>query len=274
MTVGAIEKDCSNVNNNDLVLKYQDDEDDWISLKSEQEWREALNIQMNLLQRGQNQLLRVQVSLRNPAKVHISVIHEGVECDKCHTQNIQGIRYQCKDCSDYDLCERCYSRRHTFHDMDHHFTAINVPTETRRQMYMKPRYNPYGGHHSDNSRRRSHPSLVRTHSPQSPPLHPVFAEMKRREEELSTRAPPNYETEFEHLASMGFDNKPLNAYLLQQYNGDLTRTVSTLLDINGEQNNKQILSTPAQPADTQMSLDSSQNVTAVEDTEQYDTPRL
>jgi hypothetical protein len=36
MTVGAIEKDCSNVNNNDLVLKYQDDEDDWISLKSEQ----------------------------------------------------------------------------------------------------------------------------------------------------------------------------------------------------------------------------------------------
>jgi hypothetical protein len=186
------------------------------------------------MQKEQSQLLRVQVALKNPTKLRPAVVHEGVTCDNCHTSNIQGVRYQCKDCENYDMCESCYPRRHTIHDMDHHFSTINVPGDVRREMYMRPRYQPYGNSHDhgQHHRRKLHP---RSRSPPAVEYHPVFAEMKKREEELSTRAPPNYELEFEQLASMGFDNKPLNSYFLQQYNGDLTRVVSTLLELNDKQ---------------------------------------
>ena len=33
--------------------------------------------------------------------------HEGVECDLCKTSPIMGIRYQCVECADFDLCADC-----------------------------------------------------------------------------------------------------------------------------------------------------------------------
>jgi len=38
------------------------------------------------------------------------VIHSGVCCDSCKTYSIEGPRYKCNTCSNYDLCESCYNK--------------------------------------------------------------------------------------------------------------------------------------------------------------------
>lgn len=35
------------------------------------------------------------------------VIHNGVTCDGCSFKNIEGIRYKCSVCSNFDFCEKC-----------------------------------------------------------------------------------------------------------------------------------------------------------------------
>jgi DNA mismatch repair ATPase MutL len=43
------------------------------------------------------------------------VIHKGVVCDICNKKNIEGIRYKCMVCADFDLCENCealYAEEH------------------------------------------------------------------------------------------------------------------------------------------------------------------
>jgi hypothetical protein len=147
--------------------------------------------------------------------------------------------------------------------MDHHFASYSMPLQTRKEMYTKPRYQPYGGGYTHSGKRPKRPS--------SPEYHPVFAEMRKREEELSTHAPKTYEIEFERLESMGFDNKPLNRYFLQQYNGDLTRVVSTLLELNDK--NKNINSpvlAPLKPSVNDMTDDAPKVIAIDEDVSTVD----
>jgi hypothetical protein len=35
------------------------------------------------------------------------VVHSGVTCDSCSRKNIEGVRYKCSVCSNYDFCETC-----------------------------------------------------------------------------------------------------------------------------------------------------------------------
>ena len=55
-----------------------------------------------------------------------SVVHDGVNCDQCGTGPIQGVRYRCSFCANYDLCEACYSSR--THDATHLFLRIDMPS--------------------------------------------------------------------------------------------------------------------------------------------------
>ncbi len=36
-----------------------------------------------------------------------SQIHDRVSCDGCNVNPIQGIRYKCSSCPNFDLCEKC-----------------------------------------------------------------------------------------------------------------------------------------------------------------------
>jgi len=55
------------------------------------------------------------------------VIHHAI-CDYC-SKHIEGIRYKCLQCPDYDLCENCESVncKNKFHDEDHVFAKIVKP---------------------------------------------------------------------------------------------------------------------------------------------------
>lgn len=47
----------------------------------------------------------------------IKTVHKGVRCDNCSKQSIQGKRYKCLECFDYDLCETCEAKNIHEHPM-------------------------------------------------------------------------------------------------------------------------------------------------------------
>ncbi|EXJ96016.1 hypothetical protein A1O1_01142 [Capronia coronata CBS 617.96] len=56
-------------------------------------------------------------------------IHRGVECNSCGIHPIQGIRYHCANCFDYDLCESCEAS--SGHIKSHVFFKIRIPAPSR-----------------------------------------------------------------------------------------------------------------------------------------------
>lgn len=45
-------------------------------------------------------------------------------CDNCNRDIIDGIRYNCLDCSEYDLCQLCYTNNTHGHDSTHKLEKI------------------------------------------------------------------------------------------------------------------------------------------------------
>jgi Zinc finger, ZZ type len=44
------------------------------------------------------------------AESQCQVVHKTITCDLCFTIGIKGARYQCQECYNFDVCERCYER--------------------------------------------------------------------------------------------------------------------------------------------------------------------
>eukprot|EP00397_Hematodinium_sp_SG-2012_P030538 GEMP01032354.1.p1 GENE.GEMP01032354.1~~GEMP01032354.1.p1 ORF type:complete len:541 (-),score=81.69 GEMP01032354.1:324-1946(-) len=50
--------------------------------------------------------------------------HFGVTCDGCDAVNFPGVRYRCRLCRDYDLCDRCIGQRSSLHP-GHSFEMVS-----------------------------------------------------------------------------------------------------------------------------------------------------
>jgi len=57
------------------------------------------------------------------SKGNSKTIHKNIRCDICSTKDIEGIRYSCNVCEDYDLCESCANKKE--HNKFHHFTLYD-----------------------------------------------------------------------------------------------------------------------------------------------------
>lgn len=55
-------------------------------------------------------------------------IHRGVSCNSCGMIPIQGVRYRCSNCIDFDLCETCESMQ--LHNKTHLFYKVRIPAPT------------------------------------------------------------------------------------------------------------------------------------------------
>jgi len=80
--------------------------------------------------------------------VNTPVVHHGITCDGCQQSPITGVRFKCRACPDFDLCEACEAKN--VHPADH--PMIKFKVEKMR----------HGGHHG--GQRHPHPH----------PLHKLF----------------------------------------------------------------------------------------------------
>ena len=53
------------------------------------------------------------------------VKHPNIICDACKKQGIQGMRWKCAKCYDFDLCHQCYMGDK--HDHTHAFLRFETP---------------------------------------------------------------------------------------------------------------------------------------------------
>lgn len=70
-------------------------------------------------------------------------VHKGVFCDCCQANNINGVRYKCSVCPDFDLCGSCVEANERnpeqrIHPRDHLFLRIAEPVNSNH--YRTPGY--------------------------------------------------------------------------------------------------------------------------------------
>ncbi|PGH01061.1 hypothetical protein AJ79_08030 [Helicocarpus griseus UAMH5409] len=73
---------------------------------------------------GQN-LLNLLYHIAEDQARRDGYIHRGVTCNSCGAMPIQGIRYRCANCIDYDLCETCEAMQ--VHIKTHLFYKVRIP---------------------------------------------------------------------------------------------------------------------------------------------------
>jgi peptidoglycan hydrolase-like protein with peptidoglycan-binding domain len=81
------------------------------------------------------------LKLRQP--VSTQVTHRGITCDGCQQSPITGIRFKCRTCPDFDLCESCEAKN--VHPADHPLVKFKV--ERQRHGGFGGRHGGFGGPH-------------------------------------------------------------------------------------------------------------------------------
>ncbi|BFZ22874.1 hypothetical protein BsWGS_25913 [Bradybaena similaris] len=56
----------------------------------------------------------------------VGIKHTNIICDACRTQGVQGMRWKCTKCHDFDLCTLCYMNDK--HDVSHSFLRFDTPS--------------------------------------------------------------------------------------------------------------------------------------------------
>jgi len=88
-------------------------------------------------------LLKILASAPTPVPpTPAEVRHEGVQCDGCGKLPITGVRFQCTECRDYDLCATCESRGVTTHA----HKATHALLKHREPVARHGRRGHHGGH--------------------------------------------------------------------------------------------------------------------------------
>lgn len=57
------------------------------------------------------------VKMEEPVNAGPKPVHIHVQCDLCGKRNIEGSRFKCAVCHDYDLCEACEAKAEHAHPM-------------------------------------------------------------------------------------------------------------------------------------------------------------
>lgn len=86
-------------------------------------WRDG-NSDSSPSREGQN-LLNLLYHIAEDQARRDGYIHRGVTCNSCGAMPIQGIRYRCANCIDYDLCETCEAMQ--VHIKTHLFYKVRIP---------------------------------------------------------------------------------------------------------------------------------------------------
>jgi len=104
---------------------------------------------------------------RQPANT--PTVHHGITCDGCQMSPITGIRFKCRVCPDYDLCQTCEAKN--THPADHPLIKFKVEKMRQGQGHGGWRGRPHPFH--------SLHSLAQPLHSLAQPLHALFPEVLR-----------------------------------------------------------------------------------------------
>jgi hypothetical protein len=135
------------------ILKYEDEEGEFVTFSTELEWIEALKqdhkiLRIRLEKRANKKkdekhfeinsgdyvvdlspesvtkfLQTGEICIENPS-AHVNIV-----CDGCNASGFTGNRYNCQNCDDFDFCENCHKKSALSHCGGNHvFKCITKPT--------------------------------------------------------------------------------------------------------------------------------------------------
>ena len=58
---------------------------------------------------------------------NLKIVHDGIKCNNCGEENIEGIRYKCTVCPDFNLCQKCETE--AIHPPSHIFIKMRRPVK-------------------------------------------------------------------------------------------------------------------------------------------------
>ena len=100
----------------------------------------SLDIQEDKKEENKNEI-------KEEKKEQNKVVHHCYICDGCGMNPIVGKRYNCKNCSNFDFCEKCYKKNRKNHG--HEFKLIEKPVfELFLPNHHHPKINPFFRHKS------------------------------------------------------------------------------------------------------------------------------
>lgn len=67
-----------------------------------------------------------QPEIKEEVKEETLIVHRGIICDGCEKGPVEGTRYKCAVCADYDLCEQCEAKN----NHNHPLLKIRHPKQT------------------------------------------------------------------------------------------------------------------------------------------------
>jgi hypothetical protein len=92
----------------------------------------------------QNEITKSKLNNNNAPKIieeekleicKVKTVHEGIYCNKCGKNNIEGVRYKCAQCANFNLCENC--EENYIHDIKHIMIKIKYPIKNESELMHK-----------------------------------------------------------------------------------------------------------------------------------------
>lgn len=105
------------------IEELNPDIEDGVETESGFSWRNG-NADGEPAREGQN-LLNLLYHIAEDQARKDGYLHRGVTCNNCGMIPIQGIRYRCDNCVDFDLCEVCEAQQ--VHNKTHLFLKVRIP---------------------------------------------------------------------------------------------------------------------------------------------------
>jgi hypothetical protein len=132
-----LDEESINLTISPIENKEEDDGDDKIKKDIKQMVRNKMKSLENDIIQDIYKSIKTQLET-NEEKINAlnikqdEVIHKGIKCNICGTENIKGIRYRCLQCQHFNLCSNCEKKN--IHEADHILIKIRKALDEESEL--------------------------------------------------------------------------------------------------------------------------------------------